>query len=90
MEGPVNGLRLPFPFIGNPYLSGSASRLDRLQQQFAIVSTDVRSLPEDQANVFLPSVIQAPEVRTVAEQIVLHFFCGISVEHIAETGRLNL
>jgi len=51
MEKSMNVLRLPFPFIRNPYLPGSALRMDQFQRQFTIVCTGVLSLPEDEPHV---------------------------------------
>ncbi|WP_338524265.1 hypothetical protein NUH87_00775 [Pseudomonas batumici] len=48
MEKPLNVLRLPFPFIRNPYTPDSFLRLDAFQRQFTIKCTGVMSLPEEE------------------------------------------
>ncbi|KPA87243.1 hypothetical protein [Pseudomonas asplenii] len=73
MEKPVNVLRLPFPFIRNPYLPGTALRLDRFQRQFTIVCTGVLSLPQDEPHVGFYSVS--------GEYVV--GYCGLLEEAIA-------
>ncbi|QXI26308.1 hypothetical protein [Pseudomonas vanderleydeniana] len=73
MEKPVNVLRLPFPFIRNPYLPGTSLRLDRFQRQFTIVCTGVLSLPEDEPHVGFYQVS--------GEYVV--GYCGVLEEAIA-------
>ncbi|WP_040072055.1 hypothetical protein [Pseudomonas batumici] len=48
MEKPLNVLRLPFPFIRNPYTPDSFLRLDAFQRQFTIKCAGVMSLPEEE------------------------------------------
>ncbi|WP_338525232.1 hypothetical protein NUH87_06210 [Pseudomonas batumici] len=62
MEKPLNVLRLPFPFIRNPYTPDSFLRLDAFQRQFTIKCTGVMSLPEEEPRFGYHQIACAYEV----------------------------
>ncbi|WP_248801217.1 hypothetical protein, partial [Pseudomonas sp. MWU13-2105] len=47
----LNVLRLPFPFIRNPYAPDSFLRLNEFQRQFTIICSGVMRLPEEAPRV---------------------------------------